>query len=417
MRYFRSFISLCAFVALAVSCGKSGQDAPETGRSFYATIDNDLGTKVFADEELRVLWDADDRISIFDRYTLNEEYRFTGETGANAGWFERVPFGGFVVGNELDDVYAVYPYRENTSITNDGILKVDLPEKQSYRKGSFGPGANTMLSVTKDNRLSFRNACGFLVLKLYGKGVSVSSIMLRGSFDEPVTGNAFLSQDAEGVPVLKPAQDASPAVTLVCENPVELPENPEQAVEFWFAVSPVVFEHGFTAIVEGSDGRTYYPFTKRAVEVPRNRKVTMAPFDLVTDAGEITVDLKPVCDLVSVKGKDVDGEQYWEFSDGNDIVVRVKSWRCRCVTLDHIGYHVSHVRLCIPGYDMDIPLERTVGDDYISGNKSVAGAHLNKYLISENGTWLDFDLSITLYRETGGDIRIVYSGPVQSNVD
>ena len=416
MRCFSHFFVLLALAAGMVSCRKANEEVPgaeePSGKTFYATIDKELDTKVFADEELRVLWDADDRISIFDHYTLNEEYRFTGESGANAGWFERVPIDGFVTGNELDYVYAVYPYREGTSIGNDGTLKVVLPEKQLFRTVSFGPGANTMASVTKDNRLHFRNACGYLVLKLYGKGVAVSSITLRGSFDEPISGAAFLSMEPEGVPVLKPTEDASPEVTLVCDNPVELPDDPEQAVEFWFAVSPVIFEHGFTAIVEDRDGKTHYPFTKKAVEVPRNRKVSMAPFDLGTHAGEVTVDKKPVCNLANVKGKDAEGEQYWDFSDGQDVVVRVKSWRCRCVTLDHIGYHVSYVHLGIPGYDMGIPLERTVGDDYISGNKSVAGAHLNKYQISENGTWLDFDLSITLYQETGGDIRIVYTGPV-----
>lgn len=416
MRCFSLFFVLLALAAGMVSCQKAGQDVPEaedpSGKTFYATIDNDLDSKVYADEELRVLWDADDRISIFDHYTLNEEFRFTGESGANAGWFERVPLDGFVTGNELDYVYAVYPYREGTTIDNDGVLKVDLPEKQTYRKDSFGLGANTMLSVTKDNRLHFRNACGYLVLKLYGLGVSVSSITLQGSFSEPISGKAFLSMTPEGVPALKPAEEASSIVTLLCEKPVELPGNPEQAVEFWFAVSPVVFEHGFTAIVESTDGRTFTPFTKKAVEVPRNRKVSMAPFDLGTHAGEVTVDKNPVCNLAYARGKDADGEQKWEFSDGKDIVVQVESWRCRCVTLDHIGYHVSHVHLGIPGYDLSIPLERTVGDDYISSNKAVAGAHLNKYQISNNGTWLDFDISITLYRETGGDIRIVYAGPV-----
>ena len=90
MRTRLSLFPLMAVLAGVVSCQKApvADPQPETPdlKTFYATIEEDA-TKVFADEKLRVLWDADDRVSIFDHYTFNEEYRFTGETGANAGWF------------------------------------------------------------------------------------------------------------------------------------------------------------------------------------------------------------------------------------------------------------------------------------------------------------------------------------------
>ena len=170
MRTRLSILPLMAVLAGVVSCQKAPVADPQPEipdlKTFYATIEEDA-SKVFADDELRVLWDADDRVSIFDHYTFNEEYRFTGETGANAGWFEQIPYGTFVTGNDLDLVYSVYPYRKSTAIDNDGILTVEYPAEQVFRKGSFGLGANTMVSVTDDNRLQFRNCCGYLVLKLY----------------------------------------------------------------------------------------------------------------------------------------------------------------------------------------------------------------------------------------------------------
>ena len=60
---------------------------------------------------------------------------------------------------------------------------------------------------------------------------------------------------------------------------------------------------------------------------------------------------------------------------------------------------------------MRIPLEeRTEGDNYLSGNKSVSGVRLNHYKLSDDGRHLEIDLSITLYRETKGDIRVLYKG-------
>jgi len=403
----------------AVSC----QEMPFEGlqpdspvlKSFYATIGDDAGSRVYADDALRVLWDADDRVSIFDRYTFNEAYRFTGETGTNAGWFEQVPYDAFVTGNDLDLVYSVYPYRESNAIGNDGILSVKMPAEQTFREKSFGPGANTMVSVTEDNRLQFRNACGYLVLKFYGKLFGVSSVTLRGNGGEPLAGKAWISMEAGGVPSVKMEEGAGTEVTLVCQDPVVLGEWPDDAVLFWFAIPPTTFEKGFTLEVKGSKGEVVKRSTDKWVEVPRNQKVSMAPVSLLDTApwGFVEVDREKVCSLSAVTGGDSEGNQKWEFKDGDDVRVQVSSWRCRCGTRDHIGYHVTRVELDIPGVSsMSIPLERTTGDDYISGNKSVAGAHLNRYEISDNGKYLVFDITITLYRETDGDIRILYAGPV-----
>ena len=133
----------------------------------------------------------------------------------------------------------------------------------------------------------------------------------------------------------------------------------------------------------------------------------------VTTRGYVTVDKQHYCNLTNVKGKDFEGSQKWVFYDGNDIRVMMSGWRCRCGTPGHISFNVSLVELDLPGVaTMYIPLERTEGDHYVSGNKSVTGAHLNHYHVSKDGRFLEFDLSITLYRETKGGIRIFYFGPI-----
>ena len=281
----RILLQTCALAALLVSsCTKVSEKSfqtPEGESLFYASIEASADTRAYADENLRVLWDANDRVSIFNRYTLNEQFRFTGQTGDNSGWFEPMPQDAFGAGNELDLVYAVYPYRQSTSISNSGILTVELPDLQVYRQGSFGLEANTMVSATEDNHLLFRNACGYLVLKLYGKDVKVSSITLYGSFEEPIAGKAQVKMEPDGVPELKMSSEAATRVTLSCMEPVALGATPNEAVEFWFALAPVTFEKGFYVEVTDSEGQTHIKFTKNTVEVPRNRKVTMSTISLV----------------------------------------------------------------------------------------------------------------------------------------
>lgn len=42
--------------------------------------------------------------------------------------------------------------------------------------------------------------------------------------------------------------------------------------------------------------------------------------------------------------------------------------------------------------------------------KSVSGVRLNHYKLSDDGHHLEIALSITLYRETKSDIRVLYKG-------
>lgn len=87
--------------------------------------------------------------------------------------------------------------------------------------------------------------------------------------------------------------------------------------------------------------------------------------------------------------------------------VNVTGYRYRCDDAGHIPFHLSVIDIDLPGIaTMRIPLEeRTEGDNYLSGNKSVSGVRLNHYKLSDDGRHLEIDLSITLYRETSGDIR------------
>ena len=99
----QSFICL-----LAVSCTVQEVDIikPQTEAGhevFYASLESsEADTKVYLDEYIKILWDEDDRISIFNKSTLNQQYRFNGETGDNAGTFGWVSTAYFGAGNDLD---------------------------------------------------------------------------------------------------------------------------------------------------------------------------------------------------------------------------------------------------------------------------------------------------------------------------
>ena len=128
--------------------------------------------------------------------------------------------------------------------------------------------------------------------------------------------------------------------------------------------------------------------------------------------GCVTVDKEQFCALTSVVGGETEGNHKWAFYDDGKVRVNVTGYRCRCKDTGHIPFHLSVIDIDLPGIaTMQIPLEeRTEGENYLSGNKSVSGVRLNHYKLSDDGRHLEIDLSITLYRETKGDIRVLYKG-------
>ena len=278
--FLQSFICL-----LAVSCTVRELDviAPTPTKEeaedivFYADLESysDPETRVYLDENIKILWDEADLISIFNKSTLNQKFMFDGETGENAGTFHWVRDDYFGAGNDLDYIYSVYPYQESATISNAGILTLTLPAEQTYREKSFGPGANTMVSITEGNLLKFKNVGGYLALKFYGgdsdNTVSVTSITLAGNNGESLAGEATMTPVFGEDPHIEMAPTAGKAITLNCgEDGVELGADADNATIFWMVVPPTDFTDGFTLTVTDTNGDVFIKETHVPLEIARN---------------------------------------------------------------------------------------------------------------------------------------------------
>lgn len=252
---------------------------------FYASIEEarpaDTDTKVYVDEQLQVRWNADDRISIFNKKDVNLQYRFEGEDGDNAGEFRIV--GSSASGNEIPHIYAVYPYAEGTAIDADGTLSITLPAVQPYKAKSFGIGANTMVSVTDDTNLRFKNLGGYLLVKLYGDGVEVKSIRLKGNHGEKLAGAATVKVAGGDAPVAAMGSTATETITLDCGKGVSLKASEADYTEFWLVVPPTYFPEGFTITVTDIRGGVYSKSTTKDLTISRNTLSRMSPVQVIPD--------------------------------------------------------------------------------------------------------------------------------------
>ena len=283
----RGFLLQSMICLLVVSCSVQEIDTPDTNASsqdvFYAYLESysEPDTKVYVNEAIKLLWDAKDRISIFQKLSWNQEFEFQGATGDNAGEFKKTS-NPFVTGLELDYVCAVYPYKSSTDINNSEVLTFEFPTEQIFREGSFGRGANTMISVTetKEEPLMFKNAGGYLVLKFYGKDVSISSITLEGRNEEPLSGNATWKPAVGAVPKFDFTSTAGTSITLTCNEPVTLGATKEEATVFWMVVPPTTFEKGFKLTVTGADGKSLTKETDKELSIVRNTLLRISPVEV-----------------------------------------------------------------------------------------------------------------------------------------
>ena len=256
-------------------------------------------TKVYVDGNLNTLWTGGDEISIFTT-TYNQHYRFDGNTGDDNGSFSEVS-SSFFSGGSVPTVYAVYPYSENTSITSEGVITLELPAVQNYAENSYGLGANTMVAVTEnksDKALCFKSLCGYVVVRLYGEGV-VKSITLSGNNDELLSGPATVAPVYGQAPSVVMSDSAGTSITLDCGIGVELGKSPADATDFWFVVPPVTFSYGFTLIIERIDSWGMSKTTFLSREVVRNVKNAMSP--LMVD---FTIPTEGIIDFKDISFKD-----------------------------------------------------------------------------------------------------------------
>ncbi len=244
-------------------------------------------TKTYADEQHLVLWHNDDRISVFEKKTYPEEYRYTGRTGTVGGRLLPVSDEGSVTGGDLDYYYAVYPHSEYNGFDNDGHMLLTIPKEQLYDEFSFGRGTNLMVSASEDNSFRFKNVGGYLVFKLYGEGVSVSSIRLTGNNGELLTGDidVVVSPGVDPVVTMSNARDAEQydEAILVCDPPVALGATAEDFKEFWFVLPPLTL-NGYSIEVTTSDGKVWRKSTDKIKTISRNHYSPVSVMKIDTES-------------------------------------------------------------------------------------------------------------------------------------
>ena len=301
----KKLIIFFSALALISSCAKMEETGPvqndqpnDSGlpKVLYASVvdGQDPETRTYVDGKT-VMWQPGDIISHFYGNRRNAPYIYNGDTPASnvkLEYYRDIDNGG-IESPAVNYSRSVYPYDPQTSITvEDGIDKIHVsyPTAQTYAPNSFGKGANIMIA-TGNTSLSedvqhFRNACGYLVIKLYGRATVKSITLSAADGVAKIAGKATIVTDENKIPVVTMSNDASSYITLDCSNGgggVALGALAMNATEFWFALPPVKIKGGIKIVITDMNGNTYMKQTTKDVNITRNNIQPMAALEFVSN--------------------------------------------------------------------------------------------------------------------------------------
>lgn len=285
--------------ALLASCAEENEPAaPLTEpRTFRVSTEETRVHLVQNGGAIQTVWTKGDAVSVFEATIDNQKFNYEGEENV----------GGLLVAENAnpmlsDPLYmnttlAAYPYNENASaeFTDQGdCIGVHLyaPEVQHYRPGSFGIGANMMISWEWDGvgTLHFQNLCSYLGLRVKGN-TTISKITLTRNDGGYLNGSFFgyylpdengdFFPDTKGTPHGKYTPgDGTSTLTLDCGEGVTLDRF--ESTEFIFAI-PVDTEDNFVSLgtitvkLYDTDGNVMTQTTSKEITVTRNILHYMAP--------------------------------------------------------------------------------------------------------------------------------------------
>jgi len=267
---------------------KFGVSSKLSEAEFTATTESyDESTRTALNSNGNVVWKKGDQVTIFTGGTVNDKYQvLDASEGKTSATISKVNSSSFVVGNEIDDNVAVYPYNEATGIEADGdaySISMNLPEAQSYAANSFGNGAFPMVAVTDgvdDKSLTFKNLLGGLKLQLKGT-CKVQTITLTGNAGELLYGPATVTAQSGKAPTTQLTGSTQKTVTPNCGG-VQL--NSSTATTFIIAVPAGALSSGFSLKITDTEGGVMEKSTSSANTIVRS-KLTVMPVFMVETTG------------------------------------------------------------------------------------------------------------------------------------
>ena len=269
----RIILMAAAIAAMAVSCQK--EDTQAVIKTEPMTISAGVNTKTSLDGT-KVVWSADDAISVFDVAGINNcfEQKQEPPKGSSARFEGAVSKG-------TESFYAVYPYNESNNIVGDKI-HVTLLSKQTPKVGSFAEEHNISVAKGIRNRgentevtgVVFKNVCALLKFTVPTYVTNVTSVVV--SSDTDLAGEMEIDYSKD-----------TPSVSVSGQKTVSMEKSANEPFDnnstFWFVVAPTTL-NGLTITVKTANNNTYVMSTNKEIALTAGKSTNIGVLKLGTTA-------------------------------------------------------------------------------------------------------------------------------------
>lgn len=219
----RKLVLSLAFVAIALNFASCSNDSDESvvsdvkvSKTFgissgseetrtYVNFDRDD-----EDGSFSTMWSKGDLVSIFaEGRSKSDRFKFDNYgTKKYVGTFNGKTY-------EADNYYVLYPYQENASLSNDGLVTFNIPAVQKATNGTFDPKSALMLgkaTSAQTGSIVINHVCAFFVLTV-GPGCTSVSIT-GGNAGWHLAGTVSANVKSAGNPIVAFNEDCTNVISL-----------------------------------------------------------------------------------------------------------------------------------------------------------------------------------------------------------
>lgn len=249
-------------------------------------------------EGLKVVFDNDDKIAIFDNNTAKSEYSYSAATGKFSG-------NSLTSGEELNGIYALYPSSACTSCNTEKISGT-LPDKQIYKANSFATNSHIMYAKcdASADEIELKNMVSYVRLHLYtadDENIVVKEISLSTNNGKRITDDFYIDNTTTDTPKLIMNEVTSnsvnidySSVTLDCSaeegGGVILSNSSDKPTVFYICMPVQNYEEGFTINITDVSGNTFTKSASTPLDLRRNTIKPMAALKIFNMINEFPSD-------------------------------------------------------------------------------------------------------------------------------
>ncbi|WP_302025908.1 hypothetical protein [Parabacteroides johnsonii] len=219
----------------------------------------EINTRTMMREGGEVYWNANDVLGVFT--SSGELKAFKTDNGGKVTRFSGL--------NDVEgEFYVLYPYKDNATVNENGVISTYLSATQYPEPGSFYSGGNITVAKNRQGQTAiFHNVCSYFRMSISEDYAgTITGLIFEGNNEEPLAGKVTIDMESgEYMAVIDESEPTSKKLVMTTEDHLY------QGKYYYFVLPVQTFANGFTLTFINKDGLTWKHVYDKSVTFEINR--------------------------------------------------------------------------------------------------------------------------------------------------